>query len=253
MNKLFILILIFLFGCTTCSSCKGIGIHLPFTKTPEIGIEKPLPKIEKPQSDSNKDKLFYETACIREYADLDNDHYDTPEKFDKILGCATNINVIAKEVDQTEINYKKQYEELKNSDEVQTRKIWLWVIGVSSLFIIAGAAVACLANTKMGISLGLSGILISAAGYMMLKISWIFPVIGMIVIIGVAIILVMELIKNKQALVDVVKSFEIVKEKSFKDVKQDIKIIQSPATRNVVAQIKDKLEITGEPDVKTEK
>lgn len=138
-----------------------------------------------------------------------------------------------------EADHKAQIEKIKGSSEQSTKRIWIYVVALSAIMICGGSVIAFLVNPKLGIGLGISGIITYVVAYTMLSYAWIFA-LGGAVVITIAIALVSsQLIKNRSAIFELVKSFETVKEKNFSDpgVKYEIKKIQSDSTEAIVNEI----------------
>jgi len=228
MRTLAAVVLVLLTGC----GCGLLG------KKP-VPIPAPVPA--DPESESVADRIKYEAAWIREYADPGNSNYETTEKMEKITAGAVTIHDLAKEVDCREVDYQVKIEDLKHGDAKAQKRIWLWVVGLSALMVVGGSVLAFLVNVRMGIGLGLAGIISYIVAYTMISYGWVLALIGLLMVLTAITLLVLTVMKNKGVLVDIIKSFEIVKEKSFTQVKDVIDTVQSPTTKAVAAEVKAEL------------
>lgn len=163
------------------------------------------------------------------------------DKIETILEHAEAVQCLGKTVTAEESEHVKQLEIIRTSDDVSLRRIWLWVVGISALLVLGGSVVGWVVSPKIGGGLALSGLTACIAAYLMLQYAWIVGVIGLAVVGIAAALLVRELVRSKAAFADLVKSFEFVKEASFKDVKSTVSLIQRPETQEAVAEVKEAL------------
>lgn len=230
MKKMIILLLLTMSGCFTANIPEFD--HLPIA-----------PPVNKPVTEKTSDLIRYHTAYINYYADLDNKNYELKKKMELLKENNEEVNSISYIVEDNEEALKKQIEEMKTSEERSTKKIWVYVIAISALMILSGSFMSFLVSPKIGISLALSGIVTYVVAYTMLSYAWLFAVVGAVIILISLILVTISAIKEKQALVEIVQSFEVVKKKDFDEVKEEIKNIQSSETKEIVSNIKNKIGI----------
>lgn len=231
-----VIVVFFVIGCKTAKLPK---------------LEDQRPPIEM-FDDSTLGRIKYETAWIREYADLDNKNLELPQKMKKIIGSTQNINSLADMQDNQIKTLAENIVAIENSSDRQQKRIWLWVIALSAIMVTSGSVIAMLLQPKMGIGLGLSGIICFVTAYTMMQYAWLLGLIGMVFIVITVLMAIFAVVKYRLAIIELVTSFELVKYKSFDEVKEDIKTVQSPATKDLVKEVKKVLHMDHDKQSKTD-
>jgi hypothetical protein len=139
-------------------------------------------------------------------------------------------------------------QEIKFRSELdnQGRKIWIMISAFSAIACVTGIALAVLYSPKIGITVFICGIAVTAVSQFVLNYAVYIAIGGGIILALCSIAVIIYAYKNKKALFETVKSMELVKHAPWtKDTKTVIDSIQSKDTKKIVHDLRQTIDRSG--------
>ncbi len=208
-----------------------------------VSGEKKAPKLSE-WEDIRKDVLsiLKGTGNTRTELDKISPVGEALDKADlEINALNTYVDGSALEIENLKIDIKTKEDlikEYKDGAVTQQRKIWVGVTALAAIGIAVGIALALWVSPQLGISLFIASTILTSISYCMLKYEFVVTIIGAVLLLSVFIAFIYMFVKNRKALVESVLSLEVMKDKKWEDVKNNVKQIQSNSTKKLVNEIK---------------
>ena len=179
--------------------------------------------------EANLNTAQAETSTLIQYTK------DTAKTFKKSIGT------LQKTILQQETKLQAQDKEIQvYRDDVKKRykKIWMSITAFSAVGLVIGIFLAIYASPKLGASLSVTCILIGAVSYFMSAYAVYVAMLGGAVVLGILSYLIYHIYINRKALLETILCFDLIKQKDYKDVKEEVNKVQSTSTRQIVQDIK---------------
>jgi len=135
-------------------------------------------------------------------------------------------------------SFRSELEDYESGAAKRQQTIWMSVVGFSAVCLALGIFMAIYANPKLGISMIVASIVLASVAYFMAKYATFVAIAGGAIVLSMVGMLIYTLGVNRKALIESITSFELAKDKKWKDVSPEVSKVQSKSTKSLVHTIK---------------
>jgi hypothetical protein len=135
----------------------------------------------------------------------------------------------------------KEIEEYKNGAKKKQQTIWMSIMAACGIGFLVGVFMAVSGNTKIGTSIAITSLVVSAVAYFMAAYAWIVALCGGVLFIIAFGFVIQYMYRYKKAVIETATSLEVVKssDKILWDTNRElVQKIQSPHTSKIIKDIK---------------
>lgn len=166
---------------------------------------------------------------------ITQDAQEIRARSETIVQTASKLDTVSKDIVALQNTIAEQ------QDEVNSLSSKIYVVGIALCVIVMGIGVmlGIYVSLKLGIAVAMMGGVTAAVAYVVATYAWLFGLLALAIILAVIGYACYLLYDHKHIIDDLIKSFEIQKDKHWQDsTKKEIDLIQSKKTKKAIKDIK---------------